>query len=74
MIERRRNNAAIVIQKAYRRFKNRKHYLIMRYKTYEIVANKKERRRMSVSREYKGTHSDTWRFARAEYFSADFFG
>lgn len=58
LIERRRNEAAIVIQKAYRRFKNRKHYLILRYKIYGFVAGKKERRRASVSREYRGDYLD----------------
>mmetsp|Transcript_13928 Transcript_13928/g.34013 ORF Transcript_13928/g.34013 Transcript_13928/m.34013 type:complete len:1221 (+) Transcript_13928:174-3836(+) len=58
LIERRRNSAAIIIQKAYRRFKGRKKYLILRYKCYEIVAGKKERRSASVSREYRGDYLD----------------
>mmetsp|Transcript_4423 Transcript_4423/g.6614 ORF Transcript_4423/g.6614 Transcript_4423/m.6614 type:complete len:1127 (-) Transcript_4423:97-3477(-) len=58
LIERRRNDAAIIIQKAYRRFKNRKKFLILRYKCYEVVAGKKERRRQSIKREYRGDYLD----------------
>ncbi|KAI9202468.1 P-loop containing nucleoside triphosphate hydrolase protein [Polychytrium aggregatum] len=54
--DRKYHSYAIVIQRAYRRWKSRKYFLEMRKKAAEVVYGKKERKRFSVNREFLGDY------------------
>ena len=47
---------AKVIQRAYRRWKSRKYFLEMRKKAADVMHNRKERKRFSLSREFLGDY------------------
>lgn len=54
--DRKYHHYAKVIQRAYRRWKSRKYFLEMRKKAADIMHNKKERKRFSLSREFVGDY------------------
>src|SRR4051812_41428609 len=56
MLERRTNDAVITIQKAYRHYKQKRYYLETRADIFDVVNGRKERRRGSLNREYKGDY------------------
>ncbi len=48
----------MVIQKAWKVYAKKREYLEIRYRSWELVNNRKERRRASVARDYKGDYLD----------------
>lgn len=57
-LERKQNDACMVIQKAWKNYAKKREYLEIRYRAWEVVNGKKERRRASVARDYKGDYLD----------------
>ena len=47
---------AKIIQRAYRRYKSRKYFIEARQKASDIMLNKKERKRLSLSRHFAGDY------------------
>jgi len=58
LVDRKVNEAVVVAQKAWRQYKQKRYFLEVRANSYDLVANKKERRRLSVSRDYQGDYLD----------------
>ncbi|KAI8914411.1 P-loop containing nucleoside triphosphate hydrolase protein [Gorgonomyces haynaldii] len=54
--DRKYHSYAVVIQRAYRRYKSRKYFFEMRKKAADIMYNKKERKRFSLNREFLGDY------------------
>lgn len=54
--DRRYHGYAVLIQRAYRRYKSRKYFLDMRKKAADIFYNKKERKRLTISKEFLGDY------------------
>lgn len=54
--ERRYHDYAKIIQRAWRRYISRKHYLELRSRAADIMYGKKERKRMSLNREFIGDY------------------
>lgn len=54
MLERRMNDAVMVIQKAYRKYKQKRVFMDAKCDAYEAVNMKKERRRGTITGDYKG--------------------
>jgi myosin-1 len=53
MLDRKMTEAVVVVQKAYRRYKQKRYYLQTRADAYDLVKGRKQRRRGSVDREYR---------------------
>jgi len=58
LLDRKLNEAVISVQKAWRSYKQKRERLILRADCYDLVNGKKERRRGSISRDYKGDYVD----------------
>merc|ERR1711907_919813 len=56
MLERKLSESALIIQKAWRRYKTKRFSMKIRYDAYEMLKNNKSRRRGSVSRQYSGDY------------------
>jgi len=56
MRDRKFHSFAKKIQKAYRKWKSRKYFIEMRQKAADIVYGKKERKRLSLNREFLGDY------------------
>ncbi|RKO84221.1 P-loop containing nucleoside triphosphate hydrolase protein, partial [Blyttiomyces helicus] len=54
--DRKYHGHAKVIQRAYRRWKARKYFLELRQKAADVVAGKKERKRLTLNREFLGDY------------------
>ncbi len=57
-LERKQNDACMVIQKAWKNYTKKREFLEIRYRAWELVNGRKERRRASVARDYKGDYLD----------------
>jgi len=58
LLDRKMTDAVVVVQKAYRRYKQKRYYLQTRADGYDLVKGRKGRRRGSVDREYRGDYLD----------------
>lgn len=58
MLDRKLNEAVIDVQKAWRAYKQKRERLVLRADAYDLVNTRKQRRRASVTREYKGDYVD----------------
>lgn len=56
MLERKLNNACIVVQKAWRRYKDKRFFLEIRADTHDTLGGRKERRRGSIDSLYRGDY------------------
>lgn len=54
--DRRYHEYAVKIQRAWRRYKSRKYFLEMRKKAANILYNRKERKRLTINREFMGDY------------------
>ncbi|TPX41023.1 hypothetical protein SeMB42_g05764, partial [Synchytrium endobioticum] len=54
--ERKYHHYAVIIQRAYRRWKSRKYFLELRKKAADVMYNHKERKRFSLNREFLGDY------------------
>jgi len=59
-LERKMDEAILTIQRAYRNYKQKRYYMVVRSNAYELVNGRKERRRGSVSVPYHGDYINAY--------------